>query len=46
MTSNYNSRYKPPEILVINNEVIERRKRETIEDLMKNQIELDFSIIN
>lgn len=46
MTSNYNSRYKPPEILFINNEFLEIRKRETIEDLMKNQIELDFSIIN
>tara|TARA_B100001094_G_scaffold221353_1_gene215400 strand:+ start:1855 stop:3072 length:1218 start_codon:yes stop_codon:yes gene_type:complete len=46
MTSNYNSRYKPPEILFINNEFLEIRKRETIEDLMKNQIELDFSTIN
>ena len=43
MTSNYNSRYKPPEILFINNKFIEIRKRETIEDLMKNQIEIDFS---
>ena len=33
MTSNYNSRYKPPEILFINNKFIEIRKRETIEDL-------------
>lgn len=43
MTSNYNSRYKPPEILFINNKFIEIRKRETIEDLIKNQIEVDFS---
>ena len=46
MTSNYNSRYKPPEILFINNEFLEIRKRETIDDLMKNQIEVDFSTIN
>ena len=42
MTSNYNSRYKPPEILFINNKFIEIRKRETIEDLTKNQIEINF----
>ncbi len=42
MTSNYNSRYKPPEILFINNKFIEIRKRETIEDLTKNQIEVNF----
>lgn len=42
MASNYNSRYKPTEVLYINNKLIEIRKRETIEDLIKNQIELDF----
>ena len=45
MASNYNSRYKPSEILFINNEFIEIRKRETIEDLMKNQIEVEFDTI-
>ncbi|MDC0389413.1 diaminopimelate decarboxylase [Flavobacteriaceae bacterium] len=42
MASNYNSRYKPSEILFYNNEFIEIRKRESFEDLIKNQIEIDF----
>ena len=42
MASNYNSRYKPSEILFLNNKSIEIRKRETIEDILKNQIEIDF----
>ena len=45
MSSNYNSRYKPPEILFINNKLIEIRKRETIEDLTRNQLEVDFDLI-
>ena len=42
MASNYNSRYKPSEILYINDKLIEIRKRETIDDLLNNQVELDF----
>ena len=42
MASNYNSRYKPSEILFIDNKPIEIRKRETIEDILKNQIEIDL----
>jgi diaminopimelate decarboxylase len=42
MASNYNSRYKPSEILFYNNEFTEIRKRESFEDLIKNQIEIDF----
>ena len=45
MSSNYNSRYKPPEILFINNKLIEIRKRETIEDLTRNQLEVNFDLI-
>ncbi|MBT6448922.1 MAG: diaminopimelate decarboxylase [Flavobacteriaceae bacterium] len=45
MASNYNSRYKPSEVLYINNKLIEIRKRETIEDLIKNQVELDFNAL-
>ncbi|MBT4709471.1 MAG: diaminopimelate decarboxylase [Flavobacteriaceae bacterium] len=45
MASNYNSRYKPSEVLYINNKLIEIRKRETIEDLIKNQVELDFNTL-
>jgi len=42
MSSNYNSRFKPSEILFYKNKGIEIRKRETIVDLLKNQIELEF----
>ena len=45
MASNYNSRYKPAEVLYINNKLLEIRKRETIEDLIKNQVELDFNAL-
>ena len=45
MSSNYNSRYRPPEILFSNNKLIEIRKRETIEDLTRNQLEVDFDLI-
>ena len=45
MASNYNSRYKPAEILFVNNKLIEIRKRETIEDLTRNQVEVDFNMI-
>ena len=42
MSSNYNSRFKPSEILFHKNKAFEIRKRETIDDLLKNQIELKF----
>ena len=42
MSSNYNSRFKPSEILFHKNKAFEIRKRETVDDLLKNQIELDF----
>lgn len=38
MASNYNSRYKPAEVLWINDEGFLIRERETFEDLLKNQI--------
>lgn len=43
MSSNYNSRYRPAEILWHNNEAHLIRKRETFEDIIKNQIEIDLS---
>ena len=43
MSSNYNSRYRPAEVLWLNNEAHLIRKRETFEDILKNQIEIDFS---
>jgi diaminopimelate decarboxylase len=42
MASNYNSRYRPSEVLVYNGEAHLIRERETFEDLLKNQIELAF----
>src|SRR5687767_1893069 len=41
MSSNYNSRLRPAEILVVNKEAKLIRERETIEDLLKLQIEVD-----
>ena len=41
MASNYNSRYKPAEVLWQNNAGRLIRNRETIDDLMRNQILLD-----
>lgn len=41
MSSNYNSRLKPAEVLVINKEVKLIRERETIDDLLRHQVEID-----
>jgi len=42
MASNYNSRFRPAEILWYNNQAHVIRKRETFEDLVYNQVLLDF----
>ncbi|MBT3169040.1 MAG: diaminopimelate decarboxylase [Candidatus Cloacimonetes bacterium] len=42
MSSNYNARFRPPEILIINEEAELIRKRETMEDLLRNQIEIEI----
>ena len=42
MASNYNSRFKPAEVLVYNDESYLIRSRETIKDLLQNQILVDF----
>lgn len=39
MSSNYNSRYKPAEVLVKDGKALLIRKRDEFEDLLKNQIE-------
>ncbi len=44
MASNYNSRYRPAEVLWHNNEAHLIRKRETIDDIFNNQIEIDLSV--
>ena len=43
MASNYNSRYRPAEILWFNEKSHTIRKEETFEDLIQNQILIDFS---
>jgi len=40
MANQYNSRFRPAEVLILNGEAHLIRKRETMEDLLKNQIEL------
>lgn len=42
MASNYNSRFRPPEVLIYQGKDHLIRKRENMEDLLKNQIEMDF----
>ncbi len=40
MASNYNSRFRPPEVLWHNGEAILIRERETFDDLIKNQVDV------
>lgn len=40
MSSNYNSRYKPAEVLVIDNKAKLIRKRDEFNDLLRNQVEV------
>ena len=42
MASNYNSRYRPAEVLWHNGEAHLIRKRETFDDIMNNQIQIDL----
>ncbi len=42
MSSNYNSRFRPAEVLIINNEAKLIRKRETMDDLIRNQVVIDI----
>jgi diaminopimelate decarboxylase len=42
MASNYNSRFRPAEVLILDGKAHLIRKRETIEDILNNQIELNF----
>jgi diaminopimelate decarboxylase len=42
MASNYNSRVRPAEVLVVNGEAKLIRKRETFDDILRNQIEVDL----
>lgn len=42
MASNYNSRYRPAEVMLYNNKDFLIRRRETFEDLLKNQDLIDL----
>lgn len=42
MASNYNSRLRPPEVLIHEGKDYLIRKRETLDDLLKNQVMLDI----
>jgi diaminopimelate decarboxylase len=43
MASNYNSRFRPAEVLWHNDKAHLIRKRETFDDILHNQIEVEFS---
>ncbi|MEL6668283.1 MAG: hypothetical protein AAFP08_04900, partial [Bacteroidota bacterium] len=42
MASNYNSRFRPAEVLIHNNQAHLIRRREKLEDLLATQLELDI----
>ena len=42
MSSNYNSRYRPAEVLVMDGKAHLIRRRENLEDLLAKQVELEF----
>ncbi|MCB0675694.1 MAG: diaminopimelate decarboxylase [Saprospiraceae bacterium] len=42
MSSNYNSRFRPAEVLVHEGKACLIRRRETMEDLLRNQVEVDL----
>ena len=42
MSSNYNSRFRPAEVLIIDGKARLIRTRETMDDLYKNQVEINL----
>jgi diaminopimelate decarboxylase len=42
MSSNYNSRFRPAEVMIYNGKPMLIRERETFEDLLRKQVEVDF----
>ncbi len=44
MASNYNSRFRPAEVMIYKGEDYLIRHRETMEDILKNQVELDIAL--
>ncbi len=45
MSSNYNSRFRPAEVLIYNGQDYLIRKRETFEDILRNQIDADLPVV-
>ncbi len=43
MSSNYNSRFRPAEVMIYNGKAQLIRKRETLENLLENQVEIDLA---
>jgi diaminopimelate decarboxylase len=43
MSNNYNSRLRPPEILIKDGAVYQIRRRETLDDLLRNQVDVPTS---
>ena len=46
MASNYNSRFRPAEVMIYNGQDYLIRERETMEDILKNQVEVSFLTAN
>ncbi|MEN8124020.1 MAG: diaminopimelate decarboxylase [Bacteroidota bacterium] len=44
MASNYNSRFRPPEVMIYQGKDFLIRKRETMEDIFRNQIEVELKL--
>ncbi len=42
MASNYNSRFRPPEVLIYKGKAILIRRRDTFDDLLANQVEVEL----
>ncbi|MCC5928358.1 MAG: diaminopimelate decarboxylase [Cyclobacteriaceae bacterium] len=42
MASNYNSRFRPAEVMLYEGKAFLIRKRETLEDILNNQVEIEF----
>ena len=45
MASNYNSRYRPPEVLWYENKAYLIRERETFEDIIRGQVAVEFNTV-
>ena len=42
MASNYNSRFRPAEVLILDGKAHLIRKRDTLEDILRNQVTIEL----